>query len=329
MPPRTPYKLAIDRIQTTPTHGLTALPTARIDAIKARPVRVAKGQQYHIQVHTFLAEMAHITNSTSVLERMGATLLLNSFIEGRIRAMYRDRHAIMHDLPRPSAAAEAREFSEASDAGVILRSTSLDKDPVYRQLCQLRYYEDIDEHTFKELKLFTDVRNAMVHDAMYRLDAFSADIIHAQLPLVDHLTKMRQKVRNRTEKERDLHEIHPHRSDYFAAMKTGTRIKRVALFTHVAGSPSSTINAPMSFAKPLYVIAMGVSGPPRVKFEKEELSTHELWNSFVNTTATFPILRKVQVNNGSEPEVEYLGYGRLVTRGQASASVHLCDVVLV
>jgi hypothetical protein len=325
MPPRTPYKLAIDRIQTTPTLGLTAMPPARIDAIKARPARVAKGQQYHIQAQSFLSEMKRITDSNSVLERMGATLLLCSFIEGRIRAMYRDRHAIMHGLPRPSAADEAREFSEASDAGVILRSTSLDKDPVYRQLCQLRYYEDIDEYTFKELKLFTDVRNAMVHDAMYRLESFSADIIHAQLPLVDHLTKMRQKVRNRTNKERDLHELHPHRSDYFAPMAPGTRIKRVALFTHVAGSPSSTINAPMSYGKPLYVIAMGVSGPPRVKFEKEELGTHELWNSFIDTHNTFPIFRKLNV---AEPEVEYLGYGRLVTRGQASASVHHCDVVL-
>ena len=56
MPPRTPYKLAIDRIQTTPTHGLTALPTARIDAITHRRHDQLLKAAHHLEAWVILKQ---------------------------------------------------------------------------------------------------------------------------------------------------------------------------------------------------------------------------------------------------------------------------------
>lgn len=327
MPPRTPYKLAADSIQTPPVYGLSGFDKARIDDIRKNPGKLKNGPQSHIETQAYLARMTSMDAQTPVLERMGAVLLLSSFIEGRIRAMYRDRHAIMHGLPRPTAAGEASAFAEAADAGRVLGSTPLDKDPVYRQLCQLRYYEDVDEATFKELKLFTEVRNAMVHDAMYRIAVFTVDVVHALLPMVRHLTNMRQKVRIRTNKERELHDLSPFRTDYFATLSPKSRLARDELFKRVAGSPSDTINAPLSFGRPLYVVAQGGGGAPKVRIHKEEWETHNLWSSFIDTDERMPVFRKVSVTDGSGPVVEYVGYGRLLARGPLVPGV-VCDVVV-
>jgi hypothetical protein len=294
--------------------------------IKKNPGRLKNGPQRHIETHAYLAQMTSMTDDTPILERMGAVLLLSSYIEGRIRAMYRERYAIMHGLPRPSAADEAREFADAAAAGRVLGSTPLDKDPVYRQLCQLRYYEDIDNDTFKEIKLFTEVRNAMVHDAMYKMAAFTADIIHALLPMVSHLTNMRQKVRIRAQKERDLHAKSPFRTDFFTTLAPGKRITRDALFQQVAGSPSTTISAPLCFGRPLYVVAQGGDGAPQVRIYKEEWETHELWASFIGAGTQMPVFRKVNSTGGTGPTVEYLGYGHVQPRGTLAPGV-VCDVV--
>lgn len=324
---RTPFNLAIDRMLVVPEYRLSELASERIEQIKSRPPRVANGPEYHIEVSAYLQEMAQITDEHSVLERMGAMLLLSSYIEGRIRAMYRERYAIMHGTPRPSAADEAREFAAAAEEGRILRNTTLDKDPVYRQLCQLRYYEDIDSNTFKELKIFTEVRNAMVHDAMYRIDAFSADIIHALLPMVQHLANTRQNVRYRTKKEREFHEHSPYRVDYFTSLAIGMRLKRDALFRDVAGSPSNTISAPLSFGRPLYVIAQSGKGLPQIKIDKEELGTHDLWSNFIDQGIWLPVFRKVTASDEYGPEIEYLGYGHLITRSRGYDQIW-CDVVM-
>jgi hypothetical protein len=324
---RNPYNLAADRINAVPEYRLSDFPLDRIESIKSRPPRVANGPQYHIEVGAHLGEIAQLSDAHSVLERMGAMLLLSSFIEGRIRAMYRERHAIMYDKPRPTSADEAREYAEAAEEGRIIRNSVLDKDSLFRQLCQLRYYEDIDENTFRELKLFTEVRNAMVHDAMYRVDAFSADLIHALLPMVPHLNNQRQNVRNRAIKERTLHESSPYREDYFTTLPIGTRIKRDTLFCQVAGSPSNTICAPICFGRPLYVIAQRGNGQPQAKFDKEELGTHDLWPSFIDQQVWLPIFRKVSPSDELGPEVEYLGYGHLSQYGGGSESIK-CNVVL-
>ena len=328
MSPRTPFKPAAQRIQTLPEFPLTALGETAIKAMTARPPRLAQGQQFHIQVQSYLAQIAALSDDHSVLARMGAMLLLSSYIEGRIRAMYRDRHALMHGHAKPSAADEAREFAEAADAGMLVRSTQLDKDPLFRQLCQLRYYEDLDAHTFQELKHFTEIRNAMVHDAMYRVDAFQTALIHGLLPMVSHLTNMRQNVRTRIDKERKLHTTHPYRADYFATLPVGTCLTREALFAQVAGSPSSTICAPMSFARPLYVVARKNPAGIQAKFGKEELGAHELWRTFVDhSDVALPIFVRVNVTDGSSATVQYLGYGCLVTRHQQSDQL-VCNVVV-
>jgi hypothetical protein len=181
--------------------------------------------------------------------------------------------------------------------------------------------------TVQELKHFTEVRNAMVHDAMYRVASFQIEVIHALLPLVSHLTNNRQNVRNRTKKERELHANSPHRADFFATLPVGTRLTRDELFRSVAGSPSGTICAPMSFDRPLYVVAQGGQGAPRVKIDKEEWYTHNLWDSFINVDVHMPVFRKVNALNVQGPTVEYLGHGRLHSRGALAPNV-VCDVVV-
>jgi hypothetical protein len=102
-------------------------------------------------------------------------------------------------------------------------------------------------------------------------DAFQTALIHRLLPIVPHLTNMRQNVRTRTHEERALHAARPHRADYFATLPVGTCLTREALFAQVAGSPpSSAICAPMSFARPLYVVARKNPAGIQAKFVKEE-----------------------------------------------------------
>jgi hypothetical protein len=325
--PKRPFSLAIERIRGALPTALTQLDDTLLRKMEATPLRLARGAEHHIEANEYIGAIAQMTEQSSVLERMGAMLLLSSFIEGRIRAMYRDRHAIMHGFDRPSAAGEAQAFDAATQTGMPMPRSALDKDPVYRQLCQLRYYEDIDDTTFKELKLFTEVRNAMVHDAMYRVAAFQIEVIHALLPLVSHLTNNRQNVRNRTKKERELHAGDPHRADFFASLPVGTRLTRDELFKSVAGSPSSAICAPMSFGRPLYVVAQGGHGTPRVKIKGEEWYTHNLWASFIDVNVRIPVFRKVNVTNGQGATVEYIGLGRLQAHGTLAPDV-MCDVVV-
>lgn len=318
--PKRPFSLASERIRGALPTALTQLDDTLLQKIQRAPLRLAKGAEHHITAGEYIDAIKEMTEQSSVLERMGAMLLLSSFIEGRIRAMYRDRHAIMHGLDRPSSEKEQQDPDNATQL-------ALNKDPVYRQLCQLRYYEDIDDTTFKELKLFTEVRNAMVHDAMYRVAAFQIEVIHALLPLVPHLTNNRQNVRNRTKKERELHAGDPHRADFFARLPVGTRLTRDELFRNVAGSPSSAICAPMSFGRPLYVVAQSDQGTPRVKIKGEEWYTHNLWASFIDVDVRVPVFRKVNASNVQGPTVEYLGHGRLQSRGALAPNV-VCDVVV-
>jgi hypothetical protein len=211
--------------------------------------------------------------------------------------------------------------------GARMTSAALEKDSLYRQICHLRYYDDIDADTYDEMILFTEVRNALVHNAMYLIEAFQVDVIHALVPMIDHLRNMRNKVKSRVAKERELHGQSPFRADYFGALSVGQRLKRDELFTHVAGSPSKSIAAPMSFGRPLYVIAQGGKGAPQVKIGKEELETHDVWEDIFAAAHQLPVFRKVNVTDGTSAEVEYVGRGVLV-KHSASRSGLMCDVLL-
>ena len=183
------------------TSLFSTIPTEWKEHILARPLRAINARQRGVQVQQAMNVIKSIDQQSTLLERVGATLLLCSMVEGRVRALYRQRHAMLHGLPLPSAATEEQEYETARQSGRTLKHTRADTWELAKVGRLLHAYGDIDALTAAEIEEFTKYRNALVHDAMYRLDQFQIPFIHALMEFYEDLTLIRQRLRTRLQNE--------------------------------------------------------------------------------------------------------------------------------
>jgi hypothetical protein len=304
----------------TPTYQLSAMDAAVFKMFDQRPARSMLGPQHHTRVASLIQELRAVGQST-LIERMGAMLLLCSFVEGRIRAAYRDRHAIMHGVDFRSAGSEKKEFAAASQANKLVRGTEVDINPLYAQLVVLRRYHDIDQTLFNELERFVKIRNAIAHDAMYRPNAFDYPLIEAVNSLVKVTRNMRVRIKRNTEQERTSHTSDNHRSAYFKGLSIGHALDRNTLFDAVKGSTS--LVAPLSHAQPLYVVAQSTA--LQLKIEQNEWEMHELWDKLIASQTHVPVFQKM--SDGLR--VRYCGYGYVASVNRAVSSAVYVDIALL
>lgn len=304
------YKLPSARPQLAASYQLSSLTDTQFKPFDQPPKRLSEGPRHHTVVRA-LFNNNPITHASSQLERMGAMLLACSFVEGRIRAAYRDRHAIITDIEFSNAQTESDAFASAHKKRRLLTPNTIATDPLYPQVVALRRYNDIDDDLFEELHRFTKIRNAIAHDAMYRLKAFDADIVNAVQSLVEVTVKMRDHVKTRTRNERKYHGIDPYAAPYFATLTVGHSYTREELFHAVAGSLSLCV--PISHNRPLYVVTQ--SNALLIKVERSELNMHKLWEKIVHPASPhIPIFQKTSRGG----EVVYRGYGRITHQDRAT-----------
>lgn len=314
------YKLPSERPLLATTYQLSSLDAARFTTFEQQPTRLSEGPRHHTVVRALFNDNP-ITQRSSQLERMGAMLLACSFVEGRIRAAYRDRHAIINDIEFSDAQTESDAFAMARKKKRLLQHSTIATDPLYPQVVALRRYNDIDDDVFEELHRFSKIRNAIAHDAMYRLDAFDADIVTAVQSLVDVTVKMRNHVKTRTRNERKYHRLDPYAAQYFAGLTVGHAYTREELFHAVAGSLSLCV--PISHNQPLYVVTQ--SNALLIKVEKSELGMHKLWAQFVQPAAPrIPVFQKTAQGGA----VVYRGYGRITGQDHVTNDVVYLQVEL-
>jgi hypothetical protein len=297
------YKLPAETPQSTPSYLLSHMDDERFRTFEQQPTRVSDGPLHHTIVST-LFKSNPISDASPQLERMGAMLLACSFVEGRIRAAYRDRHAIINDIAFKDAQTEQDEFTQARKKRRLIPHSAIATDPLNTQVVALRRYNDIDDQLCEELLRFVKIRNAIAHDAMYRLDAFKADIVLAVQALVGVTVKMRNRVKTRTRNERQQHMTDPYAAQYFASLVVGNSYTRDELFHTVAGSLSLCV--PISHNRPLYVVTQ--SNALQIKVERSELSMHKLWEKFVQPSSPrIPVFQKTAQGGA----IVYRGYGRI------------------
>lgn len=314
------YKLPSERPLLATTYQLSSLDAAQFTTFEQPPKSLAEGPLHHTVVRALFNDNP-ITRDSSQLERMGAMLLACSFVEGRIRAAYRDRHAIITDIEFSNAQTESDAFVMARTKPRLLSHSTIATDPLYPQVVALRRYNDIDDDVFEELHRFTKIRNAIAHDAMYRLKAFDADIVNAVQSLVDVTVKMRNHVKTRTRNERKHHSADPYAAQYFSTLTVGHAYTREELFRAVAGSLSLCV--PISHNRPLYVVTQ--SNALHIKVEKSELSMHKLWGEIVHPTSPhIPVFQKTSFGG----KVVYRGYGRITHQDRATSDAVYLQVEL-
>jgi hypothetical protein len=192
-----------------------------------------------------------LDDNSLLMTRIGAYVVMFSQIESRIRAMYRQRHAMIYDLPAPLPTADDDEDDTVTVNG---RVETID---LKRAAMILRRYEDIDEDSMTEINLFIDIRNKMIHQALYRFDAFRSDILPVLDKLYDHMVRLRARLTTRLTNERRLY---PSSDAVQAAVRK--RLSHIALhsdvtrgdiFTRVGGS--QVLHVPILANQPLYLVA--------------------------------------------------------------------------
>lgn len=205
MPKNNPYFTPIEQTfvnyeKTKANHPL--LPKDVIDRVTG-VVKTVDTKQVYEDLEPAFAQLKHILNGDvatddaaffahdSMLARMGATMLICSFIENRLRAMYRQRMAVINGIQPLTAAEEAAIYEDLPNNPDNKYKLKRDVTEAMRIANFLLWSHDVDLHTFHLLEQFTKVRNALVHDAMFRSAYFSDEVLQFLRRLYSHMQNMR------------------------------------------------------------------------------------------------------------------------------------------
>ena len=295
----------VGRLQLHPQRRISLLGASRTAALTGdiNPMTEQSRKQAMLSfVHQHIETLDH---TAPLLARIGAYVLLFSQIENRLRAMYRQRHAMMHGLPAPQTIDTA-----SASVGLDERVETLD---LQRVMVMLRDYEDIDADTATELQLFIQIRNKTVHQAVYRTNAFHTDIIPALLELYNHLVRVRARMTTRLKKERQLYDdttqLPQQIRQRIAHIPHNAVITRDELFACLAGSTS--LHVPIVAGQPLYLVAKHAPKSKSLFVNvTEELSQHTLWKAIVASTQPYVIFQKQYGTSASL--VQRIGEGQIV-----------------
>jgi hypothetical protein len=294
--------------------GKTGLPLNRLSGLEHErwleltgdidPMDVQK-REIMVQ-HVIKNSIFELESGSPLLSRIGAYTFLFSQIESRVRAMYRQRYAVMigGEMPKPVDEDDELE-SEPNNYSAI------DSYEFAKAVMRLKEYDDIDSETVKDLQKFTSIRNKMIHQAVYRLSAFKPDIFVYLADLYDHMVRVRNRMTTRVKKDRKL--FFDNTQDAIRNLTTdiavNERVTRERLFERLGGSV--TLSVPIVNMQPLYIVAKPyiLSTPIQVTLG-DEYSTHTLWNKVLIKDTKYLVFRKVPFT--SDATVEKLGYGTVV-----------------
>lgn len=303
MPKRISFTTAdkVGNIPLNPTHRLTLLSDERKHEMVG-PLNPMNEQARQQKMHSFIgADIKNIDDSSLLMTRIGAYVFLFSQIENRVRAMYRQRFALMMGKPAPTTTDE--DNYEPLDEKV-------EKHDLKKAALLLRNYEDIDTDLAEELVLFTEVRNKLVHQTLYRTEAFKADAIQALIELYTHLVRVRARLTTRLKKERKLYDapstVQSIVRHQLADIPFHKLIPRNDIFERTGVSP--TVNVPIIAGQPLYLVAKtSKKHEPLQVSIADEAEHHTLWDTIIQSKTPYVLLHKH--NKGHDQMVKRIGEG--------------------
>ena len=243
----------------------------------------------------------------SMLARMGGVMLLCSLIENRLRAMYRQRIAAINGTHTLTAAEEAEIYENLPnnpDAHKLKR----DVTEAMRIATFLLWSHDVDLHTFHLLEQFTKVRNALIHDAMFRSDRFTDDVLRFLQRLYTHMQNMRNKMNDRVPFERTFYAEDGQRdarvTTQLEGIAVGTQLTRDEVYRRLAGSVR--LRTPMVHRRFMYVVVpLAAAQTGRVKLEVPAKLLDAWDDASAPWLAPTPVFREVTTKH----TVEFCGYG--------------------
>lgn len=254
-----------------------------------------------------------------LLTRIGAYVVLFAQIESRIRAMYRQRHAMMYGLPAPTTTEEENDEADTSTTPLDQRVETID---LKRAALMLYKYEDMDKETVTEVLECIEIRNKLIHQALYRTVAYKIDLLPILYALYNHLVRVRARMTTRLHKERSLYPAAQHVQavvrQRLADIPIGQSTPRTELFARLAGSID--LNVPVTAGQPLYLVAKPAQQGGELSVAvAEEQSYHDLWHTMIAAQHPYVVFQK---KFGTHvPEVMRLGEG-LITRAEYTSYGH-------
>lgn len=261
------------------TSFFASLPEAWQQQVTSRPLRAINARARGVQTEGLLSVIRALDDSATVLERLGATLLLCSMVEGRVRALYRQRHALLYGLPAPSMETEEHEYHAAQAHGKTLTNGRYETYDLAKVINILEGYGDVDALTAKELQEFTRYRNPLVHDAIYRIDQFQLPFIHALLLLYADLTLIRQRLATRLKHERTV--FH---NDTSVTAAMNKRFAQIPIHTFIPADnfcaytgATGALKAPISNNVPRLFVVTVTAGIAKARISETESGYHDLW----------------------------------------------------
>jgi hypothetical protein len=253
------------------------------------------------------SEMPVVTHD-SMLARMGGVMLLCSLIENRLRSMYRQRMAFINGTRTLTAAEEAEIYEDLPNNPENVRILKRDVIEVSRICTFLLMSHDIDLHTYNLLTQFMQIRNALVHDAMFRSARFTDDVLRFLQRIYTHMQNMRGKMDKRVKAERQLYADDGQRDTRVATqldgITFGTRVTREEVYRRLAGS--IRLKTPMANRRFMYVVVPFTATKTfRIKLDPQ-VKLLESWDDPATPwLAPTPVFREVDTHHN----LEFCGYG--------------------
>jgi hypothetical protein len=320
MPRRISFTTAdkVGKIRLDPTLRLTLLSDERKHELTGHlnPLDEQARQQ---QMLSFVnGSILKLDDGALLLTRIGAYVVLFAQIESRIRAMYRQRHAMMYGLPAPTTSEEDSEDADTSVAHLDQRVETID---LKRVSLMLYKYEDMDKETVTEVLDCIEIRNKLIHQALYRTAAYKIDLLPILYELFNHLVRVRNRMTTRLNKERSLYPDTQHVQavvrQRLADIPIGQSILRTELFARLAGSID--LNVPVTAGQPLYLVAKPAQQNSELSVTvAEEQSHHDLWHTMMASQQPYVVFQKqrgthvesvIRLGEGLITRAEYTPYG--------------------
>jgi hypothetical protein len=323
MPKNNPYFTPIEQTfvnyeKTKANHPL--LPKDVIDRVTG-VVKTVDTKQVYEDLEPAFAQLKHILNGDvatddaaffahdSMLARMGAFMLYCSLIENRLRAMYRQRMAVINGTHTLTAAEEAELYENLPNEPQNKHKLKRDVTEAHRIATFLLWCHDVDLHTFHLLEQFTKVRNALVHDAMFRSAYVDNQVLRFLRSVYTHMQNMRTKMNGRLQRERELYADDALRAarivDRLEGLSLGARIARDELYQRLAGS--TRLDTPMVNRRFCYVVAPTTERGTTWTIQlKQPVKLLDKWTDKpAPWSAPTPLFRETE----STVLVEFCGYG--------------------
>lgn len=280
-------------------------------------VKTFDTKQVYEDLDPAFAQLKYILNNDadstfagdSMLARMGAVMLYCSLIENRLRAMYRQRMAVINGAQTLTAAEEAELYENLPNNPEHKHKLKRDVTEAQRIATFLLWSHDIDLHTFHLLEQFTKVRNALVHDAMFRSTYFDNELIWFLRRVYTHMQNMRTKMNGRLPYERELYADDLLRDARIVArlegLSLGARIYRDNLYQRLAGS--TRLDTPMVNRRFCYLVAPATERGTTWTIQlKQPVRLLDKWiDQPAPWSAPTPLFRETE----STVFVEFCGYG--------------------